>query len=131
MAINNFKTKNMKTKICPTCGCSLVRLGISEKSATKINHNEQAYFFCCSGCAILFEKDAEKYIKEIEDVVVCPVCLAEKQIEQTVMIKYNDMEIPFCRCPHCASTFEDKPKYYLDRLTGKVAYAGLFNDLCC
>ena len=121
----------MKTKICPSCGCSLVRLGISEKSATILNYKNQTYFFCCSGCADLFENDAEKYIKEIESVVVCPVCLAEKQIEQTIMVPYNKIEIPFCRCPHCTNTFKEKPQYYLDRLSGKIKYEGLFNDLCC
>lgn len=70
-------------------------------------------------------------MQEIQDIVVCPVCLAEKTLEQTTMVSYNDMAIPFCRCPHCISTFQDKPDYYLDRLTGKVEYEGLFNDLCC
>lgn len=121
----------MKSKICPTCGCSLVRLGISEKSATILKHKNQVYFFCCSGCTDLFKGGAEKYIKEIENVVVCPVCLAEKQIEQTVMVVHNEIKIPFCRCPHCATTFIEKPQYYLDRLSGKIKYEGLFNDLCC
>jgi len=57
-------------------------------------------------------------------VVVCPVCLAEKNINQTVGVKYNDIEVPFCRCPHCASEFQD-------RLVGKIEYGGLFNNLCC
>lgn len=121
----------METKICPTCGCSLVRLGISEKSATKLIYNTQDYFFCCSGCAELFEEDAEKYIEEIQNTVVCPVCLTEKQLKQTTKVAYNGNEIPFCRCPHCIETFKDKPQYYLDRLSGKVKYEGLFNDLCC
>lgn len=128
----NLKNNNdIKTNICPTCGCSLVRLGISEKSATKISHNGQSYSFCCSGCVELFEKDAEKYIKEIEGVIVCPICLAEKQIEQTTKVPHNGIEIPFCRCPHCISTFKENPQYYIDRLVGKIAYKGLFNDLCC
>lgn len=123
--------KKIESKICPTCGCSLVRLGIKEKSATVIEHNGQSYFFCCSGCATIFKEHPEKYIKEIQDIVVCPVCLAEKNLEQTTMVSYNDMDIPFCRCPHCISTFQDKPEYYLDRLMGKIEYDRLFNDLCC
>ena len=121
----------METKICPTCGCSLVRLGISEKSASTLSYKNQVYFFCCSGCAEMFEQDAEKYIKEIENVIVCPVCLAEKPLEQTIKIAHNNTEIPFCRCPHCIKTFKEKPQYYLDRLSGKIKYEGLFNDLCC
>jgi YHS domain-containing protein len=121
----------MNTKICPTCGCSLVRLGISEKSATTLKYKDKVYFFCCSGCAKLFNTEKEKYLKELENTIVCPVCLAEKQREHTTIVTYNNEEIYFCRCPHCISTFKDKPKYYLDRLSGKIKHEGLFNDLCC
>jgi len=123
--------KKLESKICPTCGCSLVRLGIKEKSTALIEHNGQSYFFCCSGCATIFKEHPERYIQEIQDIVVCPVCLAEKSREQTTMVSYNDTDIPFCRCPHCISTFEEKPEYYLDRLMGKIEYEGLFNNLCC
>ena len=38
----------MKTLICPTCGCSLVRLGISkEKSVT--NHSNGQEYHCPTG----------------------------------------------------------------------------------
>ena len=47
------------------------------------------------------------------------------------MVIHNEAEIPFCRCPHCATTFKEKPQYYLDRLSGKIKFEGLFNDLCC
>jgi len=123
--------KPIDTKICPTCGCSLVRLGIKQNSAVQLKYQKHSYFFCCSGCATLFNDNPEKYVKEINDVVVCPVCLAEKNINQTVGVKYNDIEIPFCRCPHCASEFQDKPQYYIERLAGKIEYNGLFNNLCC
>ena len=121
----------IETKICPTCGCSLVRLGIKQESATKITYKNHSYHFCCTGCVTIFNENPEKYLQEIKDVVVCPVCLAEKNINQTVGVKYNDTTIPFCRCTHCASEFQKKPQYYIDRFTGKVEYDGLFNNLCC
>lgn len=118
-------------KICPTCGCSLVRLGIKENSSTKIEYQKNIYFFCCSGCATMFRDNPIKYIQEINNVIICPVCLAEKNINQTVDVKYNDIKIPFCRCSHCASEFQNRPQYYIDRLSGKVEYDGLFKNLCC
>ena len=120
-----------KSKVCPTCGCSLVRLGIKDTSATKSTYKDESYSFCCSGCAKIFDKNPSKYIEEIKNVIVCPVCLAEKNIAHTTGVKYKNTVIPFCRCPHCISTFEEKPEYYLDRLMGKIEYEGLFNNLCC
>ena len=84
-----------------------------------------------SKIAKIFDKNPSKYIEEIKNVIVCPVCLAEKNIAHTTGVKYKNTVIPFCRCPHCISTFEEKPEYYLDRLMGKIEYEGLFNNLCC
>ena len=123
--------EKIKSKICPTCGCSLVRLGIKDKSATKRTFKGESFSFCCSGCSKIFDKNPIKYIDEIKDVIVCPICLAEKNVAQTIAVKYKNNVTPFCRCPHCISTFEEKPEYYLDRLAGKVEYDGLFNNLCC
>jgi len=123
--------ERFKSKVCPTCGCSLVRLGIKETSATKSTYKNESYSFCCSGWAEIFDKNPSKYIEEIKNVTVCPVCLAEKNIVHTTEVKYKNIVIPFCRCPHCISTFKEKPEYYLDRLIGKIEYEGLFNNLCC
>ncbi len=40
----------MKTLVCPTCGCSLVRLGISKDEAVAHSYESKEYFFCCDGC---------------------------------------------------------------------------------
>ena len=74
----------MKTPICPTCGCSLVRLGITKKRAVTLKYQDQEYSFCCKGCALMFEETPEALLEETNDLVVCPSCLAEKPINQTV-----------------------------------------------
>ena len=51
----------METLICPTCGCSLVRLGISKEKATKHRYGGEEYLFCCKGCADVFA--AESYAR--------------------------------------------------------------------
>ena len=119
------------THLCPTCGCSLVRLGISEDKASTYNYKENTFYFCCEGCVNIFTEDPEKYIKEIENVIVCPVCLAEKPIEQSVKKNHKEEDIYFCRCTHCMEEFSKKPDYYLERLEGKVEHQGLFGNSCC
>jgi len=121
----------MKLKICPTCSCSLVRLGIKSSDDLTINYQRKTYFFCCIGCLELFKENAEQFIEEIKDLVICPVCLAEKQKSQAVSITYDEESLFFCRCPYCLDEFNKKPQYYVDRLNGKTEYAGLFNNICC
>jgi YHS domain-containing protein len=125
------KTKKMNKRICPTCGCSLIRLGISDNDASTYPYQEQQYLFCCNGCVDLFKEDPEKFIKEIEDVVVCPVCLAEKSVTQAVSQKHRGEDVFFCRCTHCQEEFAKNPDYYLERLEGKVDHQGMFGNSCC
>ena len=77
----------MKTRICPTCGCSLVRLGISDDQAVTHSHDGQEHHFCCQGCVELFVADPEKYLRTTKDMVVCPSCLAEKPLERAVKLE--------------------------------------------
>ena len=42
----------MITPICPTCGCSLVRLGISKDKAATYSYSGEEYHFCCRGALI-------------------------------------------------------------------------------
>jgi len=124
----------MLTKICPTCGCSLIRLGISDQQSGQLTFGDIQYFFCCQGCKDIFLKDPESFIKEIADMHVCPVCLAEKPTAYTVSLDYKNQQIYFCRCPFCMETFKKDPDYYLDRLAGRTDFKGLFGDQeksCC
>jgi len=102
--------------ICPTCGCSLVRLGIERVAATSYEHDGQRLLFCCRGCVELFAEDPERYLAEVADWIVCPTCLAEKPKALTVSITYEGREIHFCRCPCCLEEFERRPEELLARL---------------
>lgn len=123
----------MKTPVCPTCGCSLVRLGITKENAVIRKYQQKEYLFCCDGCAIMFEKKPKPLLEETNDLVVCPSCLAEKPIGQTVAINYQGEKLYFCKCPHCMSVFQKDSEYYIKRLTGKIEFSGVFSEGqgCC
>lgn len=38
----------MKTPICPSCGCSLVRLGVELATAKRYEYGRTSYSFCSS-----------------------------------------------------------------------------------
>lgn len=123
----------MQALICPTCGCSLVRLGVTEENRVMRSYRDQAYSFCCEGCAVLFDAAPEATLKETEDLVVCPACLAEKPVDQTVTLSRNGETIYFCKCPYCVTVFESNTEYYIKRLAGKTDFSGVFSDGhgCC
>ena len=50
----------MKTLICPYCGCSLVRLGVSKEKAATYSYDGTEYHFCCRDCADEFAADPEQ-----------------------------------------------------------------------
>lgn len=108
----------MKTAICPTCGCSLVRLGIGKDDAATYRYDGEEYRFCCEGCVDAFVDDPEKYLREVSSIVVCPVCLAEKPLGSTVELEHTGTIFHFCRCPHCAEEFRKTPERFIDRLAG-------------
>jgi len=123
----------MHTLICPTCGCSLVRLGVFGKNVVTREYKNEKYSFCCNGCAVMFDNDPETLLKETEDLIVCPSCLAEKSIDQTVKLNHKGETVYFCKCPYCMTVFKEKPEYYIKRLSGEVEYSGVFSDGhgCC
>jgi YHS domain-containing protein len=105
------------TPICPTCGCSLVRLGLSRERATKYVHEGQELLFCCHGCVESFRENPTAYLEEIADWIVCPTCLGEKPKHLTVSITHDGNEIHFCRCPYCVEEFRKRPDELLARLS--------------
>ena len=122
----------MKTLICPTCGCSLVRLGVSKENSVAHRHNGEEYRFCCQGCVGLFITDPEKYLGETMDLIVCPTCLAEKPLKLAVVLKIGQHEINFCRCPYCRELFERSPEFYIKRLEGVIPNQGVLDhEACC
>ena len=122
----------METLICPTCGCSLVRLGISKEKSVTNRINGKGYRFCCQGCADLFIAYPEKYLEQTKDLVVCPTCLAEKPIKSTVAMDIGGHEVHFCGCPYCAELFQKSPEFYVERLKGTIAHDGVLDhEGCC
>jgi len=122
----------MKTLICHTCGCSLVRLGISKDKAIAHNHNDEQLHFCCQGCLELFITDPQKYLKETSDLIVCPTCLTEKPREWAVKLNFSGQEVHFCRCPHCVEAFQENLDYYIQWLEGNIPNEGVLDhEGCC
>lgn len=122
----------MKTLICRTCGCSLVRLGISKDNSVTHLHNGEEYCFCCQGCVDLFITDPGAYLQETNDLIVCPTCLAEKPLNWAVKMKIHQQEVYFCRCPYCAEVFQKNPDFYIKRLEGIIPNKGVLDhEGCC
>ncbi|WP_034888820.1 YHS domain-containing protein [Gillisia sp. Hel_I_29] len=122
----------MKTIICSTCGCSLVRLGVSKNKASTTIYNGNELYFCCDGCTDLFKENPEKYIEETKDLIVCPTCLAEKPRAFATMQNINEQDIYFCHCPHCMNLYKKDPEFYIDRLKGNTPSPGILgHDGCC
>lgn len=115
---SNLTQVKMITPICPGCGCSLVRLGVSKQESVTYGYNGKDHNFCCDGCAKVFADDPEKYLSELNNMAVCPTCLAEKLLQSTVSLKYKAKEFHFCRCPHCIDEFRKNPQYFIRRLSG-------------
>lgn len=124
----------VRTNICPTCGCSLVRLGIDPKQSKSLIVDSEKYYFCCEGCQDIFRENPKLFIEESSDIHVCPVCLAEKISAHTVLVAHDNLSLRFCRCPYCVDTFKKNPDYYLMRLKGETDFKGLFDGQetsCC
>ncbi len=123
----------MKTPICPTCGCSLIRLGVTKKNAVMRKYMGKEYMFCCDGCATLFDETPEALLEETNSLVVCPSCLAEKPINQTVAISHQGEKLYFCKCPYCITVFQEDSEYYIKRLSGEIEFSGVFSEGrgCC
>ena len=122
----------MKTLVCPTCGCSLVRLGVSKEQSEAHRHNGTEYHFCCRGCIDLFITDPRKYLNETSDLIVCPTCLAEKPRHSDVKLDFAGQEVHFCRCPYCVEIFQKNPSFYMERLEGSIPNEGVLDhEGCC
>ena len=120
----------MKTLICPTCGCSLVRLGIGRDEAAAYSYGSKEYYFCCDGCLEQFIADPEKHLHETQGLIVCPVCLTEKSLNLTRQLEFDGGTLHFCRCPLCMKEFNKNPEYYIKRLAGEEEYTGTFKAAC-
>lgn len=122
----------MNTHICPTCGCSLVRLGISKENAVAYSHDGEEFYFCCQGCVDVFVANPEERLEDTRGMIVCPSCLAEKPVQQAVKLEIAGQEVHFCRCPHCVDVFQRNPDFYVKRLEGSIPNEGVLDhEGCC
>jgi YHS domain-containing protein len=122
----------MRTLICRTCGCSLVRLGVSNEKANTYRYAGEEHYFCCQGCANLFLTDPQTYLEETSGLIVCPTCLAEKPRQWAAKLNIAGEERHFCRCPHCPEVFGKNPDFYIKRLEGAIANTGVLDhEGCC
>jgi len=121
----------MNTLICPTCGCSLGRLGISKDKAALFLHKNKEYSFCCQGCVDLFISDPEKFLRETKDLIVCPTCLAEKPFNTAVKMEIAGQEMLFCRYPYCPEVFQKAPEFYIKRLERTIPNEGVLDHKGC
>ena len=81
----------------------------------------------------VFEENPKPLLEETNSLIVCPSCLAEKPMKQTVELKYQGETFHFCKCPHCMTVFQEDPEYYIKRLNGEIEYSGVFSGGrgCC
>jgi YHS domain-containing protein len=121
----------METPICPNCGCSLVRLGISKADAIAHTYEKKEYYFCCDACLEEFTSDPDKHLRETSVFVVCPVCLGEKPLDFARKLEFEGDDLYYCRCPHCRDAFNKNPEYYIRRLRGDEDQPGTFKAACC
>ena len=122
----------MKTLICPTCGCSLVRLGVSEEKAATYTYHGEEFRFCCQGCTDLFITDPQKYLGETKGLIVCPSCLAEKPLKWATKMEIGKEVFYFCHCPYCPEVFQKNREFYLKRLAGTIPTEGVLDhEGCC
>ena len=121
----------MNTLICRTCGCSLVRLGISRENSVRDRHDGEEHHFCCQACADLFVTDPDEFLQETNDLIVCPTCLAEKPLKHAVTLKNGNHDVHLCRCPYCAELFRTSPDFYAQRLEGIIPNGGVLDHAGC
>ena len=120
----------MNTLIDPTCGCSLVRLGISKDEAAAYTYEGEEWYFCCQGCLDQFITDPQKHLRETRGLIVCPTCLTEKPLNLTKKLEFDGEVFYFCRCPLCMEEFKKNPEYYIKRLAGIEDHPGTFKAAC-
>lgn len=121
----------MTDLLCPGCGCSLVRLGITRDRATTHTHDGRVLHFCCAACVEVFRSDPDRFMREAEELVVCPTCLTEKPKTMTVTATIQGIEFRFCRCPTCVNLFRKSPEVFVQRLTGMSVEALPTGPHCC
>jgi len=119
--------KVIPTPICPGCLSSLVRLGMHKPTAVAHNYHGREYYFCSQGCVDTFERDGERYLLELNDLIVCPVCLGERYKRSTALTAAGGSTYYTCRAPRCREYFQEDHDFYMKRLAGTIKNAGVMD----
>lgn len=122
---SSAEPKIIQTPICPGCLSSLVRLGMHKSTGVAHNFRGREYYFCSRGCLDVFERDGDRYLQELKDLIVCPVCLGERYIRSARLVPVQGSIYYTCRAPRCQEYFEEAPDFYLKRLAGVIKNAGV------
>lgn len=117
--------KIIPTPICPGCLSSLVRLGMHKSTAVAHNYHGREYYFCSRECVDVFERDGERYLLELKDLIVCPVCLGERYLRSTALANVAGSSYYTCRAPRCREYLAEAPDFYMKRLAGSIKNAGV------
>jgi YHS domain-containing protein len=94
-------------------------------TAVAHNYRGREYYFCSRGCVDVFERDGERYLLELKDLIVCPVCLGERYERSATYVAAQGSVYFTCRSPKCGELFQEDPDFYLRRLAGKEKSAGV------
>ena len=124
-AVETREPKLLNTPICPGCLSSLVRLGMHKATGVAHNHRGREYYFCSRDCVDVFEQDPERCLRELKDLIVCPVCLGERYLRSARLTAVEGSIYYTCRAPRCQEYFQEAPDFYLKRLAGTIKNAGV------
>lgn len=99
------------TVVDPICGMKMKK---SDAAAT-YEYKGKTYYFCMEGCLEKFKKDPEKYVKNAEEIVTCPVSGEKvKKSQAAGSYEYNGKTYYFC-CPNCKEKFMKDPEKYVKK----------------
>jgi len=115
-----------------TCAVAGTKLG-SMGEPVIYNHQGREVRFCCKGCIPAFEKDPEKYLKQVDEKIIqqqlshyplttCIVMendpLDDPEIKPFNLV-YNNRLVRFC-CKGCTRDFKADPEPFLKKLDEAV-----------
>ena len=112
---------------CPVTGDSFT----VHKQTPVVQYKGERYYMCCPGCDTEFQKDPERYIKQMEATehhktmvepdmigaeVVCPVSGDRFHVSETTPVfEYEGKKYYLC-CPGCELEFKKDPEKYIELL---------------
>lgn len=99
------------------------------KQTPVVQYKGERYYMCCPGCDTEFQKDPEKYIKQMATTeqhkttvdkdmigaeVVCPVSSDRFHVSETTPVVEHEGEKYYLCCPGCELEFKKDPEKYIE-----------------